>query len=136
MPGDGGGFPLCAIHEHRMTATLAQQDTAVMLQMAEQFAALHRSGMRRGSLITFWPLSDSSASVRFASSTSATASLRLCLAASNVAACVFAPGNSSTKPMYPSGTLRKTAVNSMANLILSLSRRRYSPTYQTLATRA
>src|SRR2546430_12221490 len=39
------------------------------------------------------------------------ASCKLTRASSNVGACVFAPGNSSTNPIYPSGTFWKTAVS-------------------------
>ena len=43
VPRDRGRFTLYAIYENRMTPTLAQQGTAVPLQMAKQFAAFHRS---------------------------------------------------------------------------------------------
>ena len=54
--------------------------------------------------------------VRFASSTSSTASFKLCLTSSKVSPCVLAPGSSSTKPIYPSGTFWKTAVSFMIDL--------------------
>ena len=40
-----------------------------------------------------------------------TASVKFALASCKESPCVFAPGNSSTKAMYPSGTFSKTAVS-------------------------
>jgi len=43
MPGNRRGFASSAIHLDCVTASLAQEDAAVTLQMTEQVAALHRS---------------------------------------------------------------------------------------------
>src|SRR5438309_10773028 len=59
---------------------------------------------------------DSSDRARFASSTSSTASFKLFRTSSKVSPCVFAPGSSSTKPIYPSGTFWKMAVSFMPDL--------------------
>src|SRR5271163_4375693 len=60
--------------------------------------------------------SRSSAKVRFAASTKPTASFRLARVSRSVRPCVFAPGNSSTKPMYPSRTFLNTAVSFIVGL--------------------
>jgi hypothetical protein len=53
----------------------------------------------------------SSARAGFASRTSCAASFRFARTSFRVAPCVLAPGSSSMKPMYPSGTFRNTAVS-------------------------
>ena len=58
----------------------------------------------KGSRITDLSRRSSSASVRLASRTNRTASRRLDRASSRLAPWAFAPGNSSTNPIYPSGT--------------------------------
>lgn len=105
LPGPG-------IDVDSVLRALSQQPAALCLKMSDESAALH-GGAFNGSRITSAPAISSSASARLASRVSSTASARLALASSSVAPCVLAPGSSSTKAMYPSGTRRNTAVNSI-----------------------
>ena len=98
----------------RVPATLTQKNASVPLAMSNEVVPLHYAKKTNGSRMTSCPLMDSSDNARFASKTNSTASARLARASSIVAACVFAPGSSSTNAMKPSGTRRNTAVNCMA----------------------
>lgn len=70
VPRNGRHFSSSPVDENSVGATFAQQLTAVPFEMANEVAPLHQTGAVTRSLITVWPWMDSSASARFASSTS------------------------------------------------------------------
>jgi arginyl-tRNA synthetase len=59
----------CAIHIDTVISTFAQKLAAMFLQMTDKIAQLHALSVKNGSRMTFVPCKDSSASMRFASST-------------------------------------------------------------------
>jgi hypothetical protein len=67
-----------------MIASFAKERAAMGEQVADEVDPFHATGIESGSRITSWPRIDSSANSRFASSTSATASLRFSLASFSV----------------------------------------------------
>jgi hypothetical protein len=105
-----GRCPAGGTDEDRMASTLPKQTTTALLQVADQRAPFHALTLSVSRMTGPLPV-DCWANSRLASRTIATASWRFARASSSVAPCVLAPGSSSTKPMYPSGTWRKTAVN-------------------------
>jgi hypothetical protein len=104
-------LPRCAIDVYGVAPSLAQQRTAMEFKMANEVEPLHSLATTSGSRITSRPWIDSSDRARFASITSSSASARLSRASSSVTPWVLAPGTSSTKPTYPSGTFWNTAVS-------------------------
>jgi hypothetical protein len=106
------GLPSHRIHEDGVAPSLAQENAPMTLQMVDEVATFQRWAAWSGSRMSACPAS-CCAIVRLASSTNSTASMRLSRASSRVLPWVFAPGSSSTYPMYPSGTFRKTAVSAM-----------------------
>src|SRR2546425_7304546 len=109
--GTDDAFRFRSVDVSRVVCSLTKKLAAILFQVPDDIATLHWETMTNGSRITLRPLSASSASTRFASRTISTASCRFDRASSIVAPCVFAPGNSSTNAMYPSGTFSNTAVN-------------------------
>jgi hypothetical protein len=94
-----------------MRAAFAKKLASEFLQVTQQVPTLHGTSSSNGSLITLFFPTDSSASVRLASRTSATASFRFARVSRSVRPCVFAPGSSSTNPTYPPLTFLNTAVS-------------------------
>src|ERR1035438_540969 len=85
------------VHVNGVVAALAQELTAVTLQVPDKLQPFHAVPRSSGSRMTSWPRKSSSASSRLAWSTMVTASAKLARASSSVAPWVLAPGNSSTK---------------------------------------
>lgn len=123
MAGDCGCFLFFTIHIYCVSRALSKKFTSTILKMAEPIYALHVEMVPKGSFINTFPLSSSSINCRLASRTNSIASLRFSFTSYNVSPWAFAPGSSSTYPIYPSGTFSNTAVKVffILNLFLSFS---------------
>ncbi len=101
---------LClSVYVDRVISTFAKELAAVRFEVLDQIAPFQAETLI-GSRMTSASWISSSASSRLAASTMLIASARFARASSNVAPCVFAPGSSSAKAMYPPSTARNTAV--------------------------
>src|SRR5437764_143629 len=100
VAGHAGNLPVGRISPDRVRAALAKEDAALPAQVPLQIAELHPSANSSGWRTAFGDRSFS-ASSRWHSSTSLSASSRFALASSKVSPCEIAAGTSSTKQVYP-----------------------------------
>src|SRR5436190_404295 len=106
-----GDLPVGRVEPDCVRAALAKEDAPVPAQVPLQFAELHASTNSSGSRRAFGD-SFFSASSRWHSSTSLSASSRFALASAKVSPCEMAAGTSSTKQVYPPSLAgSKTAVS-------------------------
>lgn len=108
-----------------VASAFARLPASMGMQVPYEVATLHAAVMASDSRMTAGPLIDSSARARFVSTISRTASRRFSRASSSVAPWVFAPGSSSLKPMKPSATGWKTAVDSSCMVLAGFAENPY-----------
>jgi hypothetical protein len=112
VPWDGCCLSSSAIDVQRVFGAFPKRLAPTLLEVLDQITPFHTAVIVTGSRITSCPSRDSWMRARFAS-------MRLPRVSSRVAPWVLAPGNSSTNPIYPSGTFLNTAVNYTCMLFLA-----------------
>lgn len=113
MARHAGNLPALRVEPNGMVATLAEEDATLLAQVTLQVRKLHTSANSSVSRTAFGERFFS-ASSRWHSSTSLSASRRFVFASSRVSPCEMAAGISSTKQVYPPSLAgSKTAVNFM-----------------------
>src|SRR6185369_1153434 len=111
VPRNRRRSPGRAVDVDRVLSAFPQELASMLFEVADQVDSFHVGGRANDSRMTSEPSMACSAKARFASRTRATASFKFSRASSRVSPCVFAPGSSSMKATYPSGTFMKTAVS-------------------------
>jgi hypothetical protein len=122
MPRDGRVFTAGHVAIDGVFSAFPDETTSVGFQVADEERPFHLV-MCRGSRMTERPPISCSAASRLASRINATASARFSRASSRVSPCVFAPGNSSTKAMYPPSS---AGWNTAVNVIVCAMERKHS----------
>ena len=113
MTRDAGNLPALRVEPNSMGAALSEEDATLLTQVSLQVRKLHTSASSIVSRTAFGERF-SSASSRWHSSTSLSASRRFAFASSSVSPCEMAAGISSTKQVYPPSLAgSKIAVNFM-----------------------
>jgi hypothetical protein len=116
MSGDRGYLKLVFVDKDAVIGAFPKQRTTASFKVLEEFFPLHQREISSFSRTTVFPAMDRWVRIRFASRIRRIAFFRFFRVSLRVAPWVLAPGSSSTKPMYPSATFWKIAVNGITHL--------------------